>query len=245
MKKKLIALLAGAAAIGGLSAQAQQTTGGILEDLSMSATLDFESEYVFRGTKLAGTSFQPSLEAGLPIAAGDLYVGAWDTQEIDGDTYDEVNFYAGYALPITDVFSIDVGGTYYWFPNDGFNPNREKELYIGASADVMLEPALYVYYNFTFEQLLFEGSIGHTFMLTDFAGLELGGYLGSADAQDANGDQAAGKPDNGYWYFGGSADLVYAINEVASASVGVRYSNLQDGPTDENFWWGASVSFGF
>jgi len=247
MKKTILTITAAAASLALLPAQAQQTTTaqGLLDDLSLTAVLDFESEYVFRGQKLAGESFQPSVEAGLPIGMGDAYAGIWSSQSIDGTPDNEVNFYGGFALPLDEVFSLDVGGTYYYYPDKGATPNREKEIYVGGAADVMLNPSLYVFYNFSLEQLLFEGAIGHSFMLTEFSAFEVGAFVGSGNAKDANSDQAPGKPSNGFWYFGGTADLVYALNEISAASVGVRYSNLQDGPTKENIWWGASLSFGF
>lgn len=247
MKKTILSITAAAAALAYLPAQAQPmtTAEGVLDNLSLIAVLDFESEYVFRGQKLASESFQPSVEAGLPIASGDAYAGIWSSQAIGGTPYNEINFYGGFALPLDEIFSLDVGGTYYYYPDKGSTPNREKEIYVGGAADVILNPALYVFYNFTLEQLLFEGSVGHSFMLTEFAAIDLGIYLGSANARDANSDQAPGKERNSFWYFGGTADLVYALNEVSAASIGVRYSNLQDGPTKENLWWGATLSFGF
>ena len=216
-----------------------------LEDLSLSTVLSFESRYIFRGEELGKESFQPSLEAGHPLGPGDLYGGVWASQDISGEPSDEVNFYAGYSLPLTPIFALSGGLTYYWFPDDGSVPSEEEEPFLGIIADLPLRPAAFVYYNFALEQILVELSVGERFRLAEKSSLQTGFKGGLAQANDANSDQAPGKPENSYGYFQVYVDLVYEFNEVSSASLGARYSGREDSGYTDYLYWGASVSFGF
>ncbi|MGE9290372.1 MAG: TorF family putative porin [Puniceicoccales bacterium] len=216
-----------------------------LENLSLSTILSFESKYIFRGEEQGKESFQPSLEAGHPLGPGDLYVGIWASQDISGDPSDEVDFYAGYSLPLTPIFAISGGFTYYWYPDEGSVPSHEEEPYLGIYADLPLQPAAFVYYNFALEQLLLELSVGEGFTLTEKSLIRTGLSLGLAQANDANSDQVSGKPHNSYGYFQVYADLVYEFNPISSASLGIRYSGREDSGYTDYLYWGASVSFGF
>ncbi|MBC2596436.1 hypothetical protein H5P28_19375 [Ruficoccus amylovorans] len=279
--KKLIATLAivGAAGTSGLFAQ----TGNSIEDLSITSSFAYESQYVFRGVKLNYDSFQPSLEFGFPVVGGDLYVGIWSNLPISGKNgggaagtlmgnANEIDIYAGYAYPITDMVTLDAGFIYYWYvnaPSMGNNATSYVEPYIGASFDVLLSPAIYVYYSV--DQLTkaggsgpdsgiltIEASIGYSFDLSQYMTVEglsfdTGAYIGMGIPNDSS----AMNGTTSFIYAGVTGDLVYAFNENVSASIGVRYSNYsQSGnsvtppysgsgfaPNQNNIWMGASVGF--
>lgn len=270
--KKTIATLAIAGAATAASAD-------FISDLSISGTFDFESEYVFRASKLAAQSFQPSVEFGYPVVGGDLYVGIWTNQPIAstttgvpfgairGITGDEVDFYAGYAYPVTDIFTLDLGATYYWYPESaGFGAiNHTTEIYFGVSADVLLSPAVYFYYDFDLQQTVVEFSIGYSLDLGEYLGAEglsvdTGAYFGVLNTNDINaGAAGTSKQQNGYVYGGVTADLVYAFNENVSSSIGVRWSINNDGADgtlagngpanafggESQVWFGATVGFAY
>lgn len=280
--KKFIASLAIATAAAGLSAQ---ETGSSIEDLSITGTFDFETEYIFRGKELAEQSFQPSVEFGFPVLGGDLYTGIWTNQPIKSGEANEIDFYGGFAYPVTEMFTVDVGFTYYWYPDsvpassaDGINPpgtpslpgtgsntgiSQTREIYVGVSADVILSPALYFYYDFDLEQTVLEGSIGYSFDLGEYVGTEgisfdVGAYLGWLSANAYNGSQrgSVDKWNNGYIYGGITGDLVYEISENVSSSLGIRWSANNDGSdntgfnggnlgTDSNLWFGATLGFAY
>jgi uncharacterized protein (TIGR02001 family) len=272
--KKLIASLAivGAMSTSGLFAQ----TGDSIEDLSITSSFAYESQYVFRGVKLEYDSFQPSLEFGFPVVGGDLYAGIWTNLPITGKgpmgSNDEIDIYAGYAYPITDIVTLDAGFVYYWYPTDNSlttasgvpgitSPKYSSyiEPYIGASFDVLLSPAIYVYYSVDQVAkgtstsansgiLTIEASIGYSFDLSEYMSVEgfsfdTGAYIGM------------GIPDSSTGGIGVTGDLVYAFNENVSASIGVRYSNYSASgdstsyggtgfaPNQNNIWMGASVGF--
>ncbi|MFP4353060.1 MAG: TorF family putative porin [Puniceicoccaceae bacterium] len=219
--------------------------GPDLGNLSLSAMVGFESEYVYRGEKRSGAALQPSLEAGHPLGPGDAFAGVWANQNLGGEPEDEVDFYAGYAVPLSPVFALGAGFTYYWHPDEGAAPDREKETFLGIFADLPLRPSLNGYYNFTFDQAILEVGLAHTFALTDRASLVWSATLGTGRAGDADSDQVPGDPENGFWYGDTSVDWQYAVNEVAAVSLGLRYSGREDGGFRDHLVWGAAVEMGF
>lgn len=270
--KKTIATIAMASVLGG-SVFAQD-----LSELSVSGTFAFESEYVFRGSKLTDEAFQPSIEFGMPVYGGDFYVGLWTSMPIaDGfpsNQGNEVDPYFGYAYPVTDMFTVDGGFTYYWYPSSIYIApatvngaiDRTREFYLGVSADVMLSPAAYVYYDIDLEQWVIEGSIGYDFDLEESMGitstiLSLGAYVGNVSTGNQNAGQTppvpgVGDPENGYAYYGINADLIYSLSENVDFGLGVRLSGNNDGDTgnsvnggpgssDTFFWWGANVNMSY
>jgi uncharacterized protein (TIGR02001 family) len=276
--KKLISTVA-LAGLGLGSLNAQNVVQDTVADLSISGTFDFESQYIFRGKQRGWQSFQPGVEFGYPIMGGEAYAGVWTNQQIDNKAafyQDEVDFYAGYAYPVTDMFVLDAGFTYYWFssnnarPANAFGPSfssgparQNREIYVGATADVIMSPAVYFYYDFDQNQTVIEGSVGYSFDLGEYAGIgglaiDLGAYYGWLNAKRAYGMTGAGV-DNGYMYGGATVDFVYSISQNVSASVGARWSANNDGKTavnagglpinqgarENNIWFGASIGFAY
>jgi len=248
--KKFITTLAMVSVAAGASAQSMQ-------DLSVSSTFAFESEYVFRGAELGDKSIQPGVEFGLPVMDGDLYAGVWASQALEGGT-EEYDVYVGWSTALTDMFSIDAGVTFYMYPETGNTVDDTKELYVGVSADVMFSPAVYAYYDLDLEQFVVELSAGYDFDLEEQFGLTattlaLGGYIGMVDSGDLNGGQAATEVENGYSYGGATADVIYAFSDNVEFAAGVRYAANNDDATgpigslgsEENFWYGVSVSLSY
>jgi len=128
LNKTLLALaLAGSLAA---NARAQMTTP--MGNLTGTGTVAYESQYVFRGKKIANSSIQPRGELGLtPSGAPNLniYLGAWSNQPVSRRTgvafqNNEIDVYGGmyYNLPSSDnssTYSLDVGDWYYWYPEAG------------------------------------------------------------------------------------------------------------------------------
>ncbi len=244
-----------------------------VELLSVSAAVGFESEYVFRGEKRSSGAVQPKVELAYPLYGVDLYVGAWSSSPVKGDSstnllevdlYGGVNYYAG---PVR----LDLGYIFYWYPSDEILPDqrsRDMEVYIGASLDtaaylwgVNVNPSVYYYYNWILKQHVVEVSIGYNapvgHWLLDYPRLTMpvnvyGGYL---TAGQKLGDVAV-RDSATYWYYGASADLALAVTEYCTVSGGVRYSYRSGGDEgdagnttllgrENNFWFGGKVDFGF
>ncbi|OON64503.1 hypothetical protein B0920_14605 [Massilia sp. KIM] len=93
------------------------------------------SEYRYRG--LSQTRLDPALQGGVDYVHGPTgwYVGTWAstikwTEDLGGDGNVEVDLYAGKRGQLTEGLSYDVGGLYYWYPDNGLNPNANTfELY--------------------------------------------------------------------------------------------------------------------
>lgn len=280
----------------------------------LSAVGDFRvaSEDVYRGKKLAGFAVQPMLKMGYPVWEGEFYtsmffslpvnegpasVGGPSVAPANLDTVwgtsnrDRADFTFGYSMPVTDMFSIDFGYTYHWYiQHNVYGVDRSNEIYLGATADVILDPSLYLYYDWDLEQFVAQFDVSYSFDLTQYTSdwgvggtsIDLGAHLGWLSADDYTAGQrlrTAGttvdtfnKWSNGYTYGGLKADLVFALNDVAKASIGMRWEGNNDGkdglhPTaagsaastipmanfvpanqgnhESMFWWEAAVTFSF
>lgn len=245
-----------------------------VEGLSVTGSFDFESEYVFRGKRFTQAAFQPSVEAGYAIGPGEAYAGVWTNLPINSNNVGgvsqtqgkEIDLFLGYALPVSDMLTVDTGFTYYWYPDAAGTGGvgRSREVYVGLQGDVLLDPAVYVYYDFDLSQVVVEGSIGYSLPLSDYVGLPLSldtiAYVGYLHAEAYNGNQrnpGENRWKNGFVYAGAASDLVYSISENLTFSIGVRLAGNNDGTAggpnggspqlggETKLWWGSSLVFAF
>ena len=251
---KIGAILCAATAIS-TPALAQDNDG-----INPTSSIASVSEYVFRGTSLGDSSLQPSTEIGFDFG---LTVGAWYSAGLGSDSsvqVDEVNLYANYSLPIEGPISLDVGGTYYYFPQfgslletEGGAGNYEVYGSVGLS-DFALSPAATVYYDFTLENLTLEGSIGHTFTLPrEGWTADLGLTAGLVDS-DAGTDYEWGTAtvslnkaitDNIAFYLAGnftvnSEELLGFDREVLAN--GFEFASVD---SDTQFWFGSGLTVSY
>ncbi len=239
-----------------LAATAMAPTASHAGDVSVSTGVDYVTAYVFRCVQLGGASAQTYAEA----SVGNFTVGGWfstgigESSIISGDEFD---LYAGYSVPLDGSISLDLGATYYHYPqggsffetDDGNAGSYEVSASVGFG-DVPLAPSVTAYYDFTFEALTLEGALGHSFALGESQSLDLGLTAGLVDADGAS------------WEYGQiSAALGHAFTDDVSAYIGANYAvnsdkllggfdlDLEDGSTDDlkanKFWLGAGVSAGF
>ena len=93
------------------------------------------SDYRYRG--LSQTRLDPALQGGVDYVHGPtgLYVGTWLstikwTKDLGGDGNIEWDIYGGKRGQLTADLSYDVGGLYYYYPDNGLNPRANTfELY--------------------------------------------------------------------------------------------------------------------
>jgi len=226
---KKTALIA-AALFAGVSLHAQAPAS------SYSITVDFPytSEYVFRGGKLAEDSFQPSVE----IASGNWYAGIWTNQPITDNTDNELDFYIGMGVPLSDTWKVDTGATLYYYPelDDSTGLDRTTfEGYVGLTGTVGgFTPSFYTYYDFTLETWAFQGALGYSFPLSDRLSLDLSGTVGVVD------------PDAGsnYVYYGLGAVLPYKLTDRATASLGLQFATTDQSGADEHVYVTAGITIG-
>ncbi|MEM9495887.1 MAG: TorF family putative porin [Pseudomonadota bacterium] len=253
MKTKTIAATAAFLVIAG------PATAG---DLSVSTTVGFESRYVFRGVQFAETSIQPAIN----LSYGNFYGGAWFNLPIGDDDLrvtpggEELDLFVGYSVAMDDTFTLDMGVTYYTFPDvasgffdifeedgDGLGANT-IEAYLGVNVSGPLSPSVYVYRDFNFDTFTMQGSVSQSFPLAEKTSFNLGGTIGYVVDDDAGGD---------YLYGNASANIAYQLTDNGSISAGARFggSDIAGGSIfdDANartlksagVWWGLSFTANF
>lgn len=219
-------------------------------DVSISTTLDYTTDYVFRGVSLADSAVQPGVEA----AIGDFSFGAWFSTGV-GDTSifagDEVDLYASYGFTLSDKVSASVGATYYHYPQGGslFETKNGAagtyEVSAGVAFDALLAPSATVYYDFTLEAFTLEGGLSHSLPVGEKSSFDLGLTAGLVDGDGFS-----------YEYAQASAALSYAFTDDVSTYVGANYALSSDNtlnygkilagnPKDNLLFFGAGVSAGF
>ena len=240
-------LLLGSAALLAASATPFAAHAG---DISVSTSVDYVTDYVFRGVSLADSAIQPGVE----VAAGDFTVGAWFSTGV-GDTSifagDEVDLYASYSFALSDTISTDVGVTYYHYPQGGSLFETEGggagtyEVFASLGFDAPLAPSATVYYDLTLEALTLEGGVSHSFPAGDKSSVDLGATVGLVDGDGFS-----------YEYGSASASLGYAFTDDVSAYVGANYALsseqtlnykkiLQGNAKDNLLFFGVGVAAGF
>lgn len=200
----------------------------------------FEGEYIFRGQRLAEQTVMPSIELGYE----NFYTGIWAALPAVGGISDnrgnEFDFYGGYGVQVSEMLSLDFGGTIFYYPELA-DPDADEftyEPYIGASLDMeYVDPSLYLYYDFETEAFTAEVSGGHSFAvpMDQPVSLDVSAFLGFVEPDQAD----------EYFYYGASADVVYSVTDSSTISAGLRVSlNTEDDleGVDGDFFWGG-VSF--
>ncbi|NWG72042.1 MAG: hypothetical protein HXY23_10605 [Parvularculaceae bacterium] len=231
-------------------------------DFFLSTTLGYESRYVFRGVQYSESTIQPGVTVGLD----GFYLTAWANLPI-GDSdfavspeWQELDLVAGWSGALGDVATLDVGVTYYVYPNrmSGFGDVFKEdgsglgantvEPFIGLAFTAPLSPKLYLYHDFMFDTTTLQGSLAHSFPLAETLGFDLGGIVGYV-VDDSGGTD--------YLYGHAAANVSYALSPSASAYIGVRYGgsdivggSIYDdgvaGTTDPSgFWWGIGFTAKF
>ena len=84
------------------------------------------SQYMFRGTRLGGPAFQPSLEYDAGSLGLGIFVNAPIKDKVSGQSDPEVDYYGFYAVAVAKNLSVVPGITCYTMPrakkNNGFYP---------------------------------------------------------------------------------------------------------------------------
>ena len=119
------------------------------EDLTVAVSVDYVSEYVFRGTSLARGAVQPGIE----ISKNGFTAGVWTSTAIgEASTLagDEIDIYGSYSWAFSDIVSADVGATIYHYPDINgnlldFGDASTFEIYGGLGFDTPLAPTIYTY----------------------------------------------------------------------------------------------------
>lgn len=228
--KKTIALIAASAA--GLNIASAQ-------ELSITSDVSWESAYVFRGEQLAKSYFAPSVD----ISYGDFYFGIWAALPAHHIYDNEVDFYAGYGVAVSDFISADVGFTYYTFPDAQskfFDSTvNSLEIYAGLSFEAPFSPSVYVFHDIDLDTFTFEVAGGHSIPVADSSSFDIDVYAGHVAVSGAG----------NFLYYGVSGAYVHSFNDVASASVSLNWGGSDERGMFNNkknkLWFGVGFSAGF
>lgn len=110
MKSKILALLLAVATLPVYS--------------GVSGNLDISSDYFWRGASQTGG--QTALSGGLQVDGNGLYGGVWASQvDFDDDANIEYDFYAGYALAVSDKISLDFSVVQYNYDDGDYDATEE------------------------------------------------------------------------------------------------------------------------
>ena len=121
MNKKILAILLGGSALGVIAANAQTTAPvttsapaaapapATPDSWSLVVTPSYVSTYMFRGSRLGGESWQPSVEGDY---GSNLKIGIWNSEplansdKVHGQSDPEIDPYGSYTIAINDSLSI-------------------------------------------------------------------------------------------------------------------------------------------
>lgn len=212
---------------GVLRAQAAVPPPAAAPAVTWTVTPAFVSHYLFRGVRLGGASFQPTVELGY----GQLVAGVWANlpmhDKVPGASDPEIDPYFGYTIPLGDGLNVVVGGTWYHFPRaeesagfyeNTFEPNVALNYTING---LRLTPKLY--YDVVLEGVTAELTAMYALPLPrwgtelDFTGV-IGGYKWDDAAENST---PATRNWGDYWSLGVSMPYQVAANQ--RITVGFAY----------------------
>lgn len=227
MNPRLLFLALAVAALAPASLRAQAAPLSSLSDINTTVTLTGVSQYMFRGQRLSGESFQPAIE----FSSGRAAVGIWSNipfDEVPGVSDPEIDLYGSYNIPITESLSVVPGFTWYTFPDaptaQGFyrstvEPNIALNYTI---AGVKLSPKFY--YDVRLEGPTYELTGTYALPLKTIGSeLDFVATVGTYHLREAvNGSRPATKGWGDYWLVGVS--MPYQVSTAGKVILGFAYT---------------------
>ncbi len=120
-------------------AMAQDATDAPSGPITVSGGVDLVSDYRFRGISLSNEKVEVQPTITLTHESG-FYAGVWGSGLPKTDEYGkvEVDLYAGWGGEVAPGTSVDIGATYYWYPDgkDAFGPVDYVEIIGKLSHDM-------------------------------------------------------------------------------------------------------------
>ena len=237
-QKTNLVITCAALVLGALSVRGQTTTttttttAPAAPSSSWTITPSFASQYMFRGVRLGGPSFEPTIE----YDAGNLAIGVWAnfpiSDKVIGQSDPEIDPYASYTITLNDSASIVPGFTWYNYPNatqsngfykTTFEPNIAFNYTVGA---VKFTPK--IYYDVVLKGPTLEFNFSFAVPLKEQGTeLDFNGTVGTYKWDDAADDTTPSVKNYGnYWLVGVSAP--FTINAASKLIVGIAYTEGND-----------------
>jgi uncharacterized protein (TIGR02001 family) len=195
---------------------------------SWTLTPSIVSQYMFRGVRLGGPAFEPTVE----YDNGNFAVGVWAnfpiSDKVVGQSDPEIDPYASYTFTINDSTSIVPGFTWYNYPNattangfykTTFEPNVAVNYTVGS-----LKFTPKIYYDVVLKGPTYELNLSFAAPLKDLGTeLDFVGTVGTYKWKSAADNTTPDLKNYGdYWLVGVSAP--FAINAASKIIVGVAYT---------------------
>lgn len=197
---------------------------------STTITPSLVSEYVFRGTRLGGWAFQPSISTSYGPWNAEIWASdpLANSDKVTGQSDPEIDLSASYTWTISDSLNVQPGATLYTYPraplNEGFyRTTFEPNLGVNWTVlEVTLTPK--VYYDVVLRGPTYELNSAYTLPLKEIGTeLDWAASAGTYLLDDSiNGSKASVKTWGDYWSAGVSAP--FAITSQSKLSVGWAYS---------------------
>ena len=227
--KKTVFLLA--ALVTGVALSADTTSAAPVSAPSSSwvVTPAFASQYMFRGVRLGGPSFEPAVE----FDQGNLAAGVWANfpikDKVDGQSDPEFDFYGSYTIEaIKDTLTWAPGVTIYTYPNakkaDGFYKGTfEPNIALNYTvAGWKFTPKLY--YDFVLKGPTYELTAAYTFPLSGLkTELDFTATAGTFKWTDAVADSSPKGKNWGDYYLVGVA-LPFQVTASSKFTLGWAYT---------------------
>jgi uncharacterized protein (TIGR02001 family) len=232
MKNVLPIAVFGILACAPAQAQAPAAAPAAAPGISFTATASVVSQYMFRGQRLNGAGFQPSVE----MAAGSFTLGVWSNVVLDDKVADssdpEIDAYGSYTMTINKDLALVPGFTFYTYPraptNAGFYRSTfEPSVALNYSiAGFKLTPK--VYYDTVYKGATYELTAAYAVPLAGI-GSELGfsAVAGTYKLRDvANGSTPSVKAWGDYWLVG--VTMPFQLDKESKIILGYAYTEGRD-----------------
>jgi uncharacterized protein (TIGR02001 family) len=195
---------------------------------SLVLTPSVVSQYMFRGVRLGGPAFEPSVE----YDYGNLALGVWANtpiaDKVPNQSDPEIDPYGSYTFNVNDNFSIAPGFTLYTyyrtdisqgFYRTTFEPNLAVNYTVGA---VKFTPK--VYYDVILKGPTYELTVAFTVPLKDLASeLDFTAVGGTYKWTDAARNASPSLTNYGDYYLAG-VSMPFQINKESKIAIGFAYT---------------------
>jgi uncharacterized protein (TIGR02001 family) len=234
MQSKSLLVLIALVTLGSLCAVAQTPVATAPADVvdapswSILVTPAVVSQYMFRGVRLGGPSFQANVEAD----RGNLAVGVWASvplkDRVPGQSNPEIDPYGSYKFTLSDSLSVQPGFTWYTYPkaakeNGFYRSTFEPSVALNYTvAGVTLTPKLY--YDLGLKGPTAELNVAYAIPLKQLGTeLDLLGTVGTFKWDDSLSIHNPDTKNYGdYWLVG--VTVPYAIGQNVKLAAGFAYT---------------------
>ena len=226
------ALLLGALSASGQTATAPAPAAPAAPTASWTVTPAFASQYMFRGVRLGGPSFEPTVEFDYDTFAVGVWANFPIADKVVGQSDPEYDVYGSYTIAVNDSISVVPGFTWYNYPrapsaNGFFKATFEPSLAFNYTvAGIKLTPKFY--YDVVLNGPTLELSASLALPLKDL-GTELDfiGTVGTFKWKTAADNTFPDLKNYGNYFLVG-VSAPFALTSASKIVVGVAYTKGSD-----------------